>query len=317
MLFGKKRRAAEAAERQTTRPTFESRGWRWEDAAPPPALEITEAALRARRGHRAIWPIGMSEVASGDAHGYAATAARLVGYEFATTNSGTPLGRRAETNVVWMSLPQVLPEIRFGDATLPDRDDTGVRLPPVPRSGAGPSARWSVEGFIPAFAGDLLTPAFIGALEAAPARTPVVIRAGVILTYGSETLSTDAVDARLALLATLLHHVPEAAWGRADALVSGTGVSPKDAPDGPALRLDERLVSRDWQGYGLQKVDWREAPTAEGSVMLKHRDAVDLWPTDAAASPGISAGIRLGGIPLTPTPSAHGIPTVAATVRGD
>ncbi|NYD67792.1 hypothetical protein [Agromyces atrinae] len=299
MLFGKRRRAAQARERQSTRETFVARGWRWEDAAPPPDMEISEAAMRARRGHRAIWPTGMSEVASGTAHGYAATAARLVGYEFTTTNTGTPLGRRVETNLVWLRLPQSLPEIRFGDATLPDRADAGVRLPPLDRSPAGPSERWSVEGFIPDFARDLLTPGFVAALETAPERTPVVIRDGVILTYGAESLDVAAVDARLDLLATLLGRVPADAWGRADALVAGTGVSPHMASDGPALRLDERIVERDWKGFGLQKVDWRETPTAQTAVVLKHREAMDVWPTTPDDAPGLSIDLQVGGIAIT------------------
>lgn len=313
MLFGKRRRAAHALERQATRESFVARGWQWDDAAPPPAIEITEAALRALPRQRAIWPTGMSEVASGEAHGHDATAARLVGYEFTTTNSGTPVGRRIETNLVWLHLPQSLPEIRFSDTTLPARDDAGVRLPPLHHPHAGLTERWSVEGFIPDFADDLLTPDFVAALETAPERAPVVIRAGVILTYGAESLDVAVVDARLDLLATLLGRIPAGAWGRADALIAGTGVSPRTAPDGPQLRLEERLVARDWKGFGLHKVDWRETPTAETAVVLKHREAVDVWPTTPDDSPGVSVHLGVGG--ASGARSTHGIPTVASTLR--
>ncbi|UIN30333.1 hypothetical protein [Microbacterium binotii] len=55
--FGKKRREADAAARRVTRPVFEARGWTWEDATPPPAIEIAEAVMRARRSQD-IWPTG-------------------------------------------------------------------------------------------------------------------------------------------------------------------------------------------------------------------------------------------------------------------
>ncbi|MEV7694598.1 hypothetical protein AB0N73_14835 [Microbacterium sp. NPDC089189] len=315
--FGKKRRQKDALDRAAVRPSFEAAGWRWEDATPPPALEIQEAALRVRPREGAIWPTGMSEVATGDAHGYPATAGRLVGYEYGTTNSGTKFGHRVETNVLWLRLPDVLPEIRFGDATLSRRDDHGVRLPPLPRPPFGPSARWSVEGFIPAFAADLLTPGFVSALETAPERTPVVIRAGHILTYGFPTHDLVAVQARAALLAALLQHVPAAAWGRADALVAGTGVSPRDAEDGPALRLDHRLIARDWKGQGLQKIDWRETPTAEYAVTLSHREAVDVWEGPSDAEPGLSIGLDVAGLPVTRARNVSGVPTVASTLARD
>ncbi|WP_243226560.1 hypothetical protein [Microbacterium sp. CIAB417] len=310
--FGKKRREADAAARRATRPVFEARGWKWEDATPPPALEIAEAAMRARRSQD-IWPTGMSEVVTGEAHGHQATAARLVGYEHNTGSGGNSWGERREVNLVWMRLPAALPEIRFGDTTLGRGKDYGIRLPWIPpMSPNWPSSRWSVEGFIPAFAIDLLTPGFRSALEVAPTRCPIVIRAGFILTYGSETLDVATVDARLALLASLVEQVPSSCWGRADALVAGTGVFPQELADGSGLRLEQRLVARDWKGYGLNKVDWRDTPTAEGTVTLKLGEAHDVWENTPPADGTI--GIRIGKMRLLGTPTDRGIPTVASTL---
>lgn len=312
MLFGQKRLEAEAATRQATRPVFDARGWTWQDAAPPPAIEITEAAMRARRSSD-IWPTGMSEVVSGQAHGYQAHAARLVGYEHTVGSGGNAWGELREVNLVWMQLPAALPEIRFGDGTLRRGKDYGIRLPWIPpQSPTWPSQRWSVEGFIPAFAHDLSTPGFVAALEAAPERCPVVIRAGFILCYGADTLDVATVDARLALLATLLQHVPEGCWGRADALVAGTGVFPQEQGDGARLRLDQRLIARDWKGYGLNKVDWRDTPTAEDTVYLKHGESHDVWDDDPPGD-GI-IGFSIGKTRILGSPTNHGIPTVASTL---
>lgn len=315
MLFGKKRRAADAELRRATRPSFESRGWRWEDAAPAPSIELQEAVLRMRRPGGRIWTVGMSELATGPTHGYDACAARIVGYEFVRTSGGTPLGRRAETNAVWLRLPSALPEIRFGDATLPRRDDYGIRLPVLPRMAAGPSERWSAEGFVPAFAADLLTPGFVAALEAAPERSSIVIRAGFAVCYGAPTLEIDVVDARLALLAALLAEVPQTAWGRADPLVAGTGVFPAYASDGARLSLDQRLVAPDWKGYGLQKVTWDQAPTAEATVPLRHGESGDTWVTPPVGSDGIAVGLKIGDVALTAAHAHHTIPTVAESLR--
>lgn len=313
--FGSKRREADAAARRATRPEFEARGWHWEDAAPPPSIEISEAAFRATPA-KEIWPTGMSEVVTGQAHGHDVTVARLVGYLQRRGNKGNAWGDRYETNLIWMRLPASLPEIRFGDQSLRARDDYGIKLPPIPPLGpVWPSARWSVEGFIPAFAQDLLTPEFVAALETAPERSPVVIRAGVILTYGAEALDVASVDARIALLASLVDAVPAAAWGRADALVAGTGVFPIVMKDGAALRLDDRLIARDWKGYGLQKVDWRETPTAEGMVSLKLGEARDVWDDEAPNAAPTGLTVRFGRTLLAGGPIDRGIPTVKSTLH--
>ncbi|WDG18467.1 hypothetical protein [Microbacterium sp. Clip185] len=324
--FGSRRREADAAARRATRPVFESRGWQWEDAAPPPSIEIAEAAFRATTSDE-IWPTGMSEVVTGQVNGREITAARLVGYVQNRGNLGNAWGDRYETNLVWMRLPASLPEIRFGDQTLRRRNDYGIKLtprrpndygiklPPIPPLGpVWPSTRWSVEGFIPAFAQDLLTPAFVAALEAAPERSPIVIRAGVILTYGAETLDVASVDARIALLASLVDAVPAAAWGRADALVAGTGVFPIVMQDGAALRLDDRLVARDWKGYGLSKVDWRDTPTAKSSVVMKLGEVREVWDEEPPNVAPTGFTVRFDRTVLAGGPIDRGIPTVKSTL---
>jgi hypothetical protein len=118
------------------------------------------------------------------------------------------------------------------------------------------------------------------------------------------------------MLATLLHYVPASAWGRADALVAGTGVFPIESEDGAALRLDDRLIARNWKGRGLQQVDWRETPTAEGMVSLKLGEARDVWEDTPSGSDEAALTIRFGRTMLAGAPLDRGIPTVKSTLGG-
>ncbi|QAY59225.1 hypothetical protein ET475_03935 [Microbacterium protaetiae] len=310
-MFGRKsKKAAEA--RRAASAEVASRGWQWHDAAPAPAQEICEAVLR--RGRGPIWPIGMSEVVDGTVSGRPFTGGHLVGYDYRTGNGGNAFGDRASVNVVWMPLPASLPELRIVDDGV--RSDDGVRLPPLHRP-AGVSARWSFEGFIPGFAEEVLTPAFIAVLEGAPASCTIVIRAGVILCYGDPVGDAAGISSRATLLSALIDQVPAPCWGRADALIAGTGVSPVNAPDGASLVLTERLVTRDWKGYGLAKVAWQQAPEAAWMVSLSNRESQDVWRFPASASSPPSGGLHVSGADIQlSAPADLGIPTVASTLAG-
>ena len=290
----------------------EAEGWTWSEAQPPPAFEISEAALRQDRGTLRIWTIGIAEVVDGTVGDRSFRGGRLVGYRYDTTNGGIPFGDLLQTNAIWMPLPASLPEIRLADTTA-TATDYGLSLPPLqpPRT---PDGRWQIETFIPAFAGDLLQPAFLTALAALPPLSAIVIRAGVILAYGSPTLDVPTVRALTRTLSALIDSVPDTAWGRADPLVAGTGVFPHRLRGGSELVLGERLVRPDWQGYGLsQKVPWQDAADAPKSVTLRRSEARDHWPAPQGARPGVSANIQIGGVTLGPVVRPD-IPTVASTL---
>jgi hypothetical protein len=312
MLFGNKKRERAAA-RDELRSRAEAAGWRWRDAAEAPAIEIREAAFRRARQTGPIWTTGMADVIEGETAGRPFVAARLVGYAYSTTNSGTPGGDRVTTNAVWMPLPAMLPEIRFVDSDRAATRDYGLQLPPLP-SLVPLSPRWSVEGFSPAFAADVLQPPFVSALEAAPAGSTIVIRAGRILAYGDPVADVESIAARAGLLAALIEAVPAACWGRADALVGGTGVFPFDLPDGAGLHPTQRLVAPDWTGHGLAKVPWQEAPAAPRSVALRHRESVDVFDIAPGQGSPLAVGLSAAGAPLVHPGSGSGIPTVASTL---
>lgn len=313
VMFGSRKRAERAEAREALRAEVESRGWTWREAAPPPPIEVREAALREIRRPSPIWTIGMAETATGIVDGAPFTAGRLVGYAYRTSNSGTAFGDRETANAVWLALPGALPEIRLVDTTGPD-DDHGLPLPPLPAPTAF-APRWRAEGFIPAFAADLLTPQIAAALHGAPSCSAVVIRAGIAIVYGMPTWDVATIEAALRFLQAFAGAVPAQCWGRADALTAGTGVFPYDLPAG-ALRLEQRLVAPNWKGFGLAaKVGWEQAVEAPRSVVLTRGQVGDVWdlPPRSGATSSVSVGLRIGGAQLGPD-SNHGIATVASTL---
>ncbi|UIN30332.1 hypothetical protein [Microbacterium binotii] len=62
----------------------------------------------------------------------------------------------------------------------------------------------------------------------------------------------------------------------------------------------------------MNKVDWRDTPTAEGMFSLKLGEAHDVWENTPPADGAI--GIRIGKVRLLGTPTDRGIPTVASTL---
>ncbi|WP_285726351.1 hypothetical protein [Psychromicrobium xiongbiense] len=279
MVFGQRERAEAEQRRRALQAQVEARGWTWHDAAPAPAQEICEASFRLARMTGPIWPIGLADVVNGVLDDRQFEAARLVGYAHNSTNSGSKFGDRKQTNVLWVQLPASLPEIRLVDSSGPGRDH-GLRLPPL-----GQAGRWTVEGFVPAFATDLLQPEVLAWLDQLPPVNAVVIRAGVVLAYGMADLDTGTMATVATVLAGLMAAVPATTWGRTDALLAGTGVFPYQMRDGAGLVLTKRLVSRDWKGQGIAAaVPWQEAPDAPGMVTLSWRDA-DVWQVPAGTMP--------------------------------
>lgn len=311
MIFGKRRREEAARRREALRQNVSAAGWTWSDVQPPAPFELAEAMLRGRTGFD-IWPVALTEVVDGVIAQREFRAARVVGYEYGTTNGGIPYGDRRETPAVWMDLPATLPELRMVDLTATKKDN-GLTLPLLnpPRTA---DDRWQVEGFVQAFATDLLQYPFVTALSHLPPITAVVIRAGRILAYGVEPYDFPRIHAVAGALAALVETVPEQTWGRADALVGGTGVFPRRVTTGAKSSLDRRLVQPDWKGYGLAgKVPWQEALDAPAHLILKRSEAIDLWDPSPAARPGFFLSARFGDWSIGPE-NPHGIATVASTL---
>lgn len=318
-MFESKKRKLAAAARPQLQADAARAGWTWEPAAPPPQLELREAGLRVKdlwnTGRRDAWVIGIADALSGRAGAYEAHAGCLVGYAFGTNQGRQASYRQVSTNAVWLTLPASLPEIRFVDTTAADRE-TGVRLPPIAQPPAL-SPRWRVEGFVPAFATDVVTPAFAAALDALPSLNAVVLRAGFALVYGLPTLASSFTVATA--LAAILDAVPAACWGRADRLIAGYGVFPHLIPDGPLLKLDQRLIEPEWGSFGVDKVvPWQQAPDAPSTIWVQQDKEVRVTPLNRAANPAeggrtLGASVLVGGVRIGSAPPA--LPTVAAAER--
>lgn len=236
MIFGKRRHEQTAQQREELKAAAAEQGWRWSDAQPAPAFELSEAALRGPERFK-IWTVGLGDVVDGMVNTRPFRAARLIGYDYTTTNGGIPYGDRRETSAVWIDLPDSLPEIRLVDASSTEKDE-GLPLPPL-NPARTTDGRWRVEGFVPQFASDLLHSTFVTALATLPPLTAVVIRAGMILAYGLQRYDAQTIRTVATTLAALIEAVPGNAWGRADALVAGTGVFPRRVPGGASLSLDQ------------------------------------------------------------------------------
>lgn len=311
MIFGKRRREEAARRRDALRRGADELGWTWTDAQPPAPFETAEAILRGHREFR-VWPVGLTEVIDGVIDGHAFRASRVVGYDYSTTNGGIPYGDRRETCAVWMELRAPLPELRLVD-TKTSAKDLGLALPVLnpPRTADG---RWQVEGFVPAFAFDLLHHRFVTALSAFPLVTAIVVRAGRILAYGVEPSDLPTIRAVARSLATLVENIPERAWGRTDALIAGTGVFPSRVRSGAETTLDRRLIRPDWKGYGLgEKVPWQTVPDAPRHVIMKRSEAIDRWDESPAEHSGFFISASFGNWVIGPE-NPHGISTVASTL---
>lgn len=311
MIFGKRRHEQTAQQREELKAAAAEQGWRWSDAQPAPAFELSEAALRGPERFK-IWTVGLGDVVDGMVNTRPFRAARLIGYDYTTTNGGIPYGNRRETSAVWIDLPDSLPEIRLVDASSTEKDE-GLPLPPL-NPASTTDGRWRVEGFVPQFASDLLHSTFVTALATLPPLTAVVIRAGMILAYGLQRYDAQTIRTVATTLAALIEAVPGNAWGRADALVAGTGVFPRRVPGGASLSLDQRLVRPDWKGFGLaEKVPWPDAPGAPKNVMLKRSEAVEVWEPTHDDAPGFSLSAQFGRATIG-SGMPPGIPTVASTI---
>ena len=256
--------ASASAMRQSAQELARAAGWQWSTAAPAPAMEIGEAVFREDGRFRA-WPIGMSEVVTGTTrNGRQFFAGHLVGYSIDVGGKSSIVNRRDE-NLVAVTLPDLLPEIRLVDLEASNGPGFGVVLPTLPPPAWMP-ARWQVQGFVPEFAAELLTPRFIDVLATAPANCTVVIRHGSVVCCRDLRADFESIRDRVAFLDRLVDAVPAGSWHRTSPVAAGAGIFRTTASLGDLNRprrfhsQAERLDHLDWLGGELALIPWQQAP---------------------------------------------------------
>lgn len=279
--------------RLTLRDVSVQRGWRWEDVAPPPALEVCEAVAFSKRdkvylrflsfdsnkrmhGLR-LATVGLTQVVSGMQRGYGFTAAHLIAYTVGY-ESRTVTGTRADENFVSVELPSLLPEVRIIDTQIPESRDFGLMLPQQLVSGLPP--RWRLEGFSEPFLRDLLSPNVIALLQNAPPRCTIVIRAGNIICSGDLVADADSVLARLEFLIALIENIPEFCWQRADADVAGFGMTAMVEGWMPLLDQAKRSDGKAWTGNKAFYVPWELADDLHLLMHLLATNGVISFPAE-------------------------------------
>lgn len=216
-----------------------SQGWNYSAEEAPPAPEICEATFQqSNHPHKVI---RSTNVVSGSFNGWAFTASHLDGRTIGYSRNDEEGEPRSE-NIVVVTLPGLLPELRFMDRTAGSYEDYGLTLPSIPLERSAFSTRWDVQTGYPEFAKQLLTPDVVNYLAAAPNfPCTIVMRNGFLIACRDPQGNPESIRQRLELLTGLADRVPAHCWGRANAVVAGAGVyTPVVARVGLTLWSKER-----------------------------------------------------------------------------
>jgi hypothetical protein len=212
--------------RQAARPEAEAAGWNYTAEGPAPSRELAEAVfMQSAQALRADHTI---DVFTGEYNGYPFAAAHIDGY---TTGFGgqDAKGRgpeRAE-NVVVLTLPGLLPELKLKDRTAPPRGDYGLDLPVVASGNAAVDARWEVQSSHPDAARSVLTSDVLDYLASVPdVPCTIVFRNGQLIACRDPEATFASISQRLEILTGIARRVPEQAWDSVTPEVAGRGAYP-------------------------------------------------------------------------------------------
>jgi hypothetical protein len=180
----------------------------FETTAPLPPAEIS--AITFTEDKRLIVPVTASEVVRGDWRGHAFVAMHLSGYEKQLPGRDMK-GRGASTNIVYVTLPHELPDVRIVDRSL--ARDYGRPMTAVSTRHLEPGSLWRLESDDPARSTALMSDAFRAVLNAAGGESRGIAATGhYLICYGDPVGDADAIVAQLDLLTALTEHIPQAAW---------------------------------------------------------------------------------------------------------
>lgn len=201
-------------------------GWTYAEQYPLPTAQTLEAVFHFSRER--LVPETFTEVTSGEYAGHRFAAGHLAGRERREAGE-TTRGRARSENVLLVSLPGLLPELKLRDRTTSDIRDYGWSMAVLSTGDKAFDRRWELQTNAADFAKELLTPELRSFLAAAPLDPcTIVIRNGYIIASRDPEASFESVSARLRLLTGVIDRIPAAAWER--------GTTPDEA--GVSLRTN-------------------------------------------------------------------------------
>jgi len=180
----------------------------FETTAPLPPAEISAIAFAEDR--RLIVPVAASEVVRGEWRGLVFVAMHLSGYEKQLPGREMK-GRSASTNIVYVTLPHELPDVRIVDRSL--ARDYGRPMTTVSTRHLEPGGPWRLESDDPSRSTALMSDTFRAVLNAAGGQSRGIAATGpYLICYGDPVGDAGAIVAQLDLLTALAERIPQAAW---------------------------------------------------------------------------------------------------------
>jgi hypothetical protein len=216
-------------------------GWIYSAEEPPPAPEICEATFHQSNHPHEV--VRSTEVVRGTFNGWTFASSHLDGRTIGYGRNNEQGEPRSE-NIVVVTLPGLLPELRLRDRSAGRYDDYGLALPKVPMEKSAFSARWDVQTRFPDFARQLLTPDLMSHLTAAPQfPCTIVVRSGYLIACRDPRGDPDSIQDRLELLTRVAERIPAECWGNTNPVDAGAGVyTPRLARVGLNLWSTERTI---------------------------------------------------------------------------
>lgn len=194
--------------RAANRAWASSIGGRFEATAPAPPAEI--GAIVFAEDRRLLVPVSSSEVVRGDWHGRSFAAMHLVGYEKLRPGVEAK-GRDASVNLVYLTLPGTLPDLRIMDGSV--AHDYGRPMTAVDAPHPGVDSSWRIQSDDAARSVVLMTPDIREVLSRWSGRSVCLAATDrYLISYGDPTGDADAIASQLELLTAFADRIPPAAW---------------------------------------------------------------------------------------------------------
>jgi hypothetical protein len=194
--------------RDTNRSWAASIGGSFEATAAPPPPEISAVAFAEDR--RLIVAVSASEVVRGEWHGRRFVAMHLLGYEKSRPGSDAK-GRDASTNLVYLTLPRALPDLRIIDGSV--AHDYGRPMTVVDAPHPGIESSWRIQSDDASRSVALMTPDTRELLSRWSGTSVCLAATGrYLIAYGDPIGDAEAIASQLELLTGFAARIPHAAW---------------------------------------------------------------------------------------------------------